>query len=64
MPDMSATIEPLTILLVPEPILKARARPVATGSYNGVFALCIGLSLLGAVLILFVRRPPLLATVD
>jgi MFS family permease len=29
----------------------------ALGSYNGVFALCIGLSLLGAVLILLVRRP-------
>ncbi len=29
----------------------------AFGSYNGVFALCIGLSLLGAGLILLVRRP-------
>jgi len=29
----------------------------ALGSYNGVFALCIALSLVGAVLILFVRRP-------
>jgi len=29
----------------------------ALGSYNGVFALCIGLSLVGAVLILLVHRP-------
>ena len=28
MPDMNATVEPLPILLVPEPILKTRARPV------------------------------------
>jgi MFS family permease len=33
----------------------------AFGSYDAVFALGIGLSLLGALLILFVRRPPMLA---
>jgi peptide deformylase len=39
MPTMSDTIEPLTILLVPEPILKARARPVAAADMEQVRAL-------------------------
>jgi peptide deformylase len=39
MPDMSETIEPLTILLVPDPILKARARPVAAANMEQVRAL-------------------------
>jgi peptide deformylase len=39
MPSMSDTIEPLTILLVPEPILKTRARPVAAGDMEQVRSL-------------------------
>ncbi len=39
MPAMRDTIEPLTILIVPEPMLKARARTVATGDMNQVRAL-------------------------
>jgi peptide deformylase len=39
MPDMTETIEPLTIHLVPDPILKARARPVAASDMGGVRAL-------------------------
>jgi peptide deformylase len=39
MPDMSETIEPLTILVVPEPILKARAKPVAAGDMDQVRSL-------------------------
>ena len=39
MPAMTDTIEPLTILVVPEPILKARARPVAAGDMARVQAL-------------------------
>jgi len=39
MPAMSDTIEPLTILVVPEPILKARARPVAAADMQQVRAL-------------------------
>jgi len=39
MPDMSETIEPLTILLVPDPILKARAKPVAAANMDQVRAL-------------------------
>ena len=36
MPDMTATVETLPILLVPEPILKARARPVGAGDMERV----------------------------
>jgi peptide deformylase len=39
MPDMTAMAETLPILLVPEPILKARARPVGTGDMEQVRAL-------------------------
>jgi peptide deformylase len=39
MPDMNATIEPLTILVVPDPILKARAKLVAPSDMDGVRAL-------------------------
>jgi peptide deformylase len=39
MPDMSETIEPLTILVVPDPILKARARHVAAANMDQVRAL-------------------------
>jgi peptide deformylase len=36
MPDMTATVETLPILLVPDPILKARARPVGAGEMERV----------------------------
>ena len=36
MPDMTATVETLPILLVPDPILKARARPVGAGDMEQV----------------------------
>jgi peptide deformylase len=36
MPDMSATAETLQILVVPDPILKARAKPVGTGDMKQV----------------------------
>jgi peptide deformylase len=36
MPDMSETIEPLTILVVPDPILKARARAVTATNMDQV----------------------------
>jgi peptide deformylase len=36
MPDMNAAAEPLPILLVPDPILKARARPVGTDDIERV----------------------------
>ncbi len=39
MPDMTATVETLPILLVPDPILKARARPVGAGDMERVRAL-------------------------
>ena len=39
MPGMTASIETLTILVVPDPILKARARQVATGDMEKARAL-------------------------
>ena len=39
MPDMSETVETLPILLVPEPILKTRARPVGANDMQRVRAL-------------------------
>jgi peptide deformylase len=39
MPDMSETVETLPILLVPEPILKTRARPVGANDIERVRAL-------------------------
>jgi peptide deformylase len=39
MPDMSETVETLPILLVPEPILKTRARPVGANDMERVRAL-------------------------
>ena len=36
MPDMTATVETLPILLVPEPILKARSRPVGAADMERV----------------------------
>src|SRR3954452_2862889 len=39
MPDMSETIETLRILLVPDPILKAKAKPVGTGDMERVRSL-------------------------
>ena len=39
MPDMNETVEPLPILLVPDPILKARARPVGADDMDRVRAL-------------------------
>ena len=36
MADMTATVETLPILLVPDPILKARARPVGAGEMERV----------------------------
>src|SRR6478752_7056744 len=39
MADMTATVETLPILLVPEPILKARAKPVGAGEMERVRAL-------------------------
>ena len=36
MPDMTETVETLPILLVPDPVLKARARPVGAGEMERV----------------------------
>jgi peptide deformylase len=36
MPDMNATVEPLPILVVPDPILKTRARPVGADDMERV----------------------------
>jgi peptide deformylase len=36
MPDMNATVEPLPILVVPDPILKTRARPVGADEMERV----------------------------
>ena len=36
MPDMNSTVETLPILVVPDPILKARARPVGPGDMEQV----------------------------